>query len=188
VAHVVKHDSDVLAQHSDPWSHVVSQSSSTPLQMSAGGVHSSGAVHDPVQTFEPAVPQVVRQSISALAQQSYPSSQVVSQSSSTPLQISAGGTQGCHEHVPLQDRVPVVKHVVSQGSDVPAQHSESSSQKVSQSSSPPLQVSSGRTHSSHEQDSLHVRVLADPQVVAQESIARAQHSNPSSHVVSQSSS
>ena len=101
--------STALAQHSEPSSQVVSQSSSTPLHDSAGGVQASGAggVQAIEQAPEPVEPQVVVQLTIAPTAQSESSSVAPSQSSSAPLHVSGPGpTQAPAQHVPSRHAVP----------------------------------------------------------------------------------
>ena len=93
-----------------------------------------------------------------------------SQSSSAPLQVSAGGVQfagvGLVQlvvHIP----VPVEPHVVVQETVLPLAHSNPSSTSVSPSSSRPLQISLVAVHVLHVQDEEHVLVPGAPEVVLQ---------------------
>jgi hypothetical protein len=70
----------------------------------------------------------------------------MSQSSSTPLQISTGGMQAPVVQVGLHVLVPVEPQVVVQPVTAPRTHAKPSSAMVSQSSSTPLQVSEGGVH------------------------------------------
>jgi hypothetical protein len=110
----------VPAQQVQPSSHRPSQSSSSPLHVSEGGVHAFHA-HEPEQVRLPVLPQLVVQLPDWPAQHAKVSSQRPSQSSSLPLQVSAGGTQLPHMHEPEQVRVPVVPQVVEQLVLVPEQ-------------------------------------------------------------------
>jgi len=101
------------AQHVNPSSQVPSQSSSAPLHTSDGGEQLPHP-HVPLHVRLPAEPQLVVQLPVEPAQQANPLSQVPSQSSSAPLQISPGGTQLPHVHVELQLRLPVLPHPVVQ--------------------------------------------------------------------------
>jgi len=142
VPHEVMHDSIEPAQHVKSSSQAPSQSSSRPLHVSVGGTHAS-QLHEDEHVCVPTEPQVVVQVPEDLWQHSNPLSHVPSQSSSIPLQVSVGGTQEPHVHQFEHVFVPVVPHVVVQLSVVPLQHPNPSSQTPSQSSSSPLQVSTG---------------------------------------------
>ena len=107
-------------------------------------------------------------------------SHVPLQSSSTPLQVSAGGVHVPQAQADEQVRVPFEPQEVVQEPVLPRQHPRPSSQAPSQSSSAPLQVSPGGTHSPpvggwHR--SVQVPVPDEPQVVAQ-----ATPSSPLAHV------
>src|SRR5690606_13387547 len=81
------------AAQAKPSSRVPSQSSSTPLHTSAGGVHAAplGIAHALVHAPLPVVPHEVVHETLAPSAQAKPSSGAPSQSSSMPLQVSAGG-------------------------------------------------------------------------------------------------
>jgi len=175
------------AQHVQPLSHVPSQSSSTPLHVSAGGTQLPQA-QEPEQVRVPVLPQVVVQLPDWPAQHAKVSSHRLSQSSSAPLQVSAGGTQLPQAQEPEQVRVPVVPQVVAQLVLVPEQHVQPSSQSPSQSSSMPLHVSDGVLQLPQLHDPEQRRVPDDPQLVVQLPDCPAQHVKPSSHSPSQSSS
>ena len=96
-----------------PSSATVSQSSSAPLQVSTKGVQEPQAQEE-LQVREPVVPQEVVQVPVVLRQQAKLSSQAVSQSSSAPLQVSAGGVQEPQAQEELQVREPVVPQEVVQ--------------------------------------------------------------------------
>ena len=89
------------------------QSSSSPLQISVGGLQ-----RPQVQSFrhnlDPVDPHEVVQEPVLPLQQPKVSSQDPSQSSSTPLQVSAGGTQVPQSQEALQVCVPVVPQLVVQ--------------------------------------------------------------------------
>ena len=91
-----------------------SQSSSTPFVQFSGGIVQLPQPHVPLHARVPVEPQLVVQLPVEPAQQANPLSQVPSQSSSAPLQISPGGTQLPHVHVELQLRLPVLPHPVVQ--------------------------------------------------------------------------
>jgi hypothetical protein len=95
------------------------------------------------QVFIPGVPQAVVQGVGTPAQQPKPLSQPDTQSSSMPLQVSAGGTQAPGAQPAEQVRVPEEEHEVVHGEVAPAQQPKPLSHTVSQSSSRPLQVSAG---------------------------------------------
>jgi hypothetical protein len=111
------------AQHAQPSSQNVSQSSSMPLQVSAGRVHCAPAgipqlvLHVPV----PVEPQLVLQGVGCPLQQAYPLSQTVSQSSSAPLQVSGGGAQVPQAHEAVQVAVPLVPQELVHDDDSPMQ-------------------------------------------------------------------
>jgi hypothetical protein len=90
---VVVQDALVPAQQAKSSSHRVSQSSSRPLHVSAGRAHSAPGVQLAEQLRLPVEPHEVVQGPRAFAQHPNPSSHVVSQSSSIPLHVSAGGAQ-----------------------------------------------------------------------------------------------
>jgi len=119
------------------------------LHISSGGVQCGGGGKPQLflQVPSPVEPQVVAQDVGCPAQQANPLSQIVSQSSSSPLHVSTGGTHVSHSQEEEQVRVPEEPHDVSHGSPVPAQQLHPLSQIVSQSSSSPLQTSSGGVHS-----------------------------------------
>src|SRR5688500_17511744 len=99
-----------------------------------------------MQTAVPEPAPRIPQSVVAPAQQVKPSSQAPSQSSSTPLQASGGGVHDPTVQLALQASVPAeLQVVVHEPSDVPATQGKPSSGAASQSSSRPLQVSSGGT-------------------------------------------
>src|SRR5687768_7457715 len=120
--------------------------------------------------------------------QAKPSSRIVSQSSSAPLQISAGGVQVPFEQSDWQTREPVDPQVVVQLEVIPRQQAKPSSQTMLQSSSMPLQVSPGGEQGLHAQLAPQVRDPVLPQVVGHEPTAPTAQVKPSSMVMSQSSS
>jgi len=136
----------VPLQHENPSSHVPSQSSSTPLHVSPGGVHDP-QLQELEHTLDPVVPQLDVQEPEDPLQQVKPLSHVPSQSSSAPLQVSAGGLQAPHTHDELHVLVPVLPQEVVQLPVVPLQQAMPgpSSHVPLQSSSTPLHVSSGGT-------------------------------------------
>jgi hypothetical protein len=126
----------------------VSQSSSSPLHVSIGGVQAApeGMAQVPVHVPLPVVPQVVAQDTVAPRMQANPLSTTVSQSSSSPLHVSAGGAHVPHAHEALHVREPVEPQVVVQGPELPREQANVSSVAPSQSSSLPLQTSAGGEH------------------------------------------
>jgi hypothetical protein len=100
----------------------VSQSSSRLLHISPGGVHEPQA-QDAEQTREPMELHVVVHEPALPATQAKPLSGVPSQSSSAPLQASAGGVHDGpvgREQLDVQGPVPVVPQVVEQVTVAPA--------------------------------------------------------------------
>jgi hypothetical protein len=151
------------------------QSSSRPLQISAGGVQTdgSGSVQVDVQVPDPVDPHVVVQDTEEPLTHANVSSGPPVQSSSRPLQISAGGVHahdGGMVHVPEQVPVPVVPHDVVHATAVPWTHGKVSSGPPMQSSSRPLQISTGGVHadgSGRVQVEEQTPVPVEPQVVVQ---------------------
>jgi hypothetical protein len=90
---MVVQGSVVSRQHSKPSSHVPSQSSSRPLQVSGGVLQVTLQAQETPQIRVPVEPQVVVQRVSSPWQHSKPLSQIPSQSSSRPLQVSASVSQ-----------------------------------------------------------------------------------------------
>jgi hypothetical protein len=138
--HAVAHPSTASLQHAKPLSQPLTQSSSSPLHASSGGVHtpheqSSAHVRDPVD------PHAVVHPSTASLQHAKPSSQPFAQSSSTPLQVSAGGAHASQSQLAEQVSTPVVPHPVVQPRVASLQHGNASSQPSTQSSSSPLQTS-----------------------------------------------
>src|SRR5687767_8622842 len=74
---------------------------------------------------------------------------VPSQSSSTPLHVSAGAAHALHVQPAPHDRVPDDPQLVAQAPPVPRTQARPSSGAPSQSSSAPLQDSSGGAHAVH---------------------------------------
>ncbi len=138
----VVHEPSRPAQHASPLSHTLSQSSSTPLHVSAGGVQEPQAQEEE-QTLLPVESQDVVHAPSSSLQHANPLSHASSQSSSAPLHVSGGGLHVLQLHVDVQVLIPAELHAVVQNSVIPLQHSSPLSQNVSQSSSPPLQISAG---------------------------------------------
>jgi hypothetical protein len=173
-----------------------SQSSSTALQVSAGGVQAagSGIVQVVVQVPEPVVPQVVVHEVGRLRAQSKVSSVPPSQSSSTALQVSAGGVQAAPvgtAQASVQVPEPVVPQVAVQATDRPRTHAKVSSVSPSQSSSIALHVSAGGAQAAPmgiAQVSVQVPEPVVPQVAEQETTRPRTHGKVWSVTVSQSSS
>ena len=93
-----------------------------------------------------------------------------SQSSSAPLQVSAGGVQDPQAQADEQTRVPLDPHEFVQEPVLPRQHPRPSSHAPSQSSSIPLQFSAGGVHALPDgswQSSVQVPDPVDPQEVVQ---------------------
>lgn len=165
----------------------MSQSSSTPLQVSAGGSHGPQA-QPAVHVCVPDVPQLALHVRLAPGAQVKVSSIEPSQSSSAPLHISVGGAQLPQLHVPSQVRVPVEPQLVVQASVLPVAQVKISSTKPSQSSSAPLHTSVGGRQASHVQLPPQVRVPLEPQLVRQPPVAPITQTKVSSGRPSQSSS
>jgi hypothetical protein len=96
------------------------------LQISAGGAHALpvGTAQPVVQVPKPVDPQVVVQDVATPAQQANPLSQPLTQSSSRPLHVSAGGVQAEPPGMPqvaVQVPEPVEPQVVVQETAVPEQ-------------------------------------------------------------------
>lgn len=111
-----------------------------------------------------------------------------SQLSSTPLQVSFGGTQLSHAQVELHVRVPVLMQLVVHACTAPMKHAKPLSMTPSQSSSMPLHSSAGGLQVPHAQLPLQVRLPIVPHAVVHAPIRPAQHAKPSSHTPSQLSS
>jgi hypothetical protein len=164
------------------------QLSSSPLHVSAGGLQAV-QVHEPLQVRVPVEPQLVVQAPEDPRQHS-PTllSQMPSQSSSMPLQDSGGGVQGFQVQDPEQLRVPVEPQTAAHVPVAPRQQSKSSSQRVSPSSSMPLQASPVAVHVPQAQAALQVCEPGAPVDVVQEPACPWQQPRPLSQAVSQSSS
>jgi hypothetical protein len=167
-----------------PSSIIPSQSSSRPLHASAGAAQAPSA-QSPSQARVPAVPHGVVHATVPPRTHAKPLSAAPSQSSSRPLQVSAGGRQPVGSPAALQIVVPIVPQEVAQGVLVEQQPS---STRPSQLSSRPLHISGGGTHASQAQVALHMRWPADPQAVMQVPIEPAMQAKPLSIIPSQSSS
>jgi hypothetical protein len=166
---------------------VPSQSSSSPLHVSAGAMQLPQAqpeehVRLPVEphdvVHEPVLP----------AQQPRPSSHAPLQSSSWPLQTSAGGEHTLQVQLPLQVRVPVVPQLVMHVPLRPAQQAKVSSHMLLQLSSTPLHASMGGVQAPHVQAAVQVRVPVVPQLVPHVLDEPGTHVKVSSIRPSQSSS
>jgi len=166
---------------------VPSQSSSTPLQLSVGGTQDA-QLQLALHVRRPVDPQLVVQDSDEPVTQANPSSTVLSQSSSSPLHVSAGALQLPQEQPDEQVRLPVDPQTVVQEPVEPAQQPKPSSHAPLQSSSLPLQVSAGGEQTLQPQAVSHVREPVDPQLVVQLPLLPEQHAKVSSHIVSQSSS
>jgi hypothetical protein len=188
---VVPHDDAQLrvapTAQRKPSSTRVSQSSSVPLHSSAGGAHVPHAQLAP-HTREPVESQLVVHDPVAPARHVNPSSTSESQSSSTPLHVSAGLLQLPQAQLEPHVREPIEPQAVRQLPMLPRQQVKASSHAPLQSSSTPLHVSGGGEQMPQEQTELHTRDPVVPQLVVQLPVVPRQHANPSSHVVSQSSS
>src|SRR5215468_1579131 len=97
-----------------PSSTVPSQLSSTPLQVSSGGMHVP-QVQSIAQVCEPIEPQLVVHEPALVAAHMKPSSRVPSQLSSMPLQISVapGWTAGCVSSQSVFGTLPVIGQAMS---------------------------------------------------------------------------
>jgi hypothetical protein len=175
------------AVHSTLSSTVPSQSSSMLLQASAGGTQLP-RVHVESQVRVPVVPQPVVQLVVDPTAHEKPSSTVASQSSSTPLQLSAAAVHAPHPQLESQVCMPLDPQVVVQLLIAPTAQVNPSSGTPLQSSSMPLQVSAGGEHTPHEQLVLHTRLPVEPQLVMHVPVSPRTHVKASSAVPSQSSS
>jgi len=119
----VVHDSVTPLQQANPSSQVPSQSSSAPLHVSEGGAQAVQA-QELLQLREPVVPHEVVQLPVSPRQHSNPLSQSVSQSSSSPLQVSTIPPQASHRHPSVQDCVDTAPQGVVQLRDSPVKQSE----------------------------------------------------------------
>jgi hypothetical protein len=133
-------DSVLPRQQVNVSSQAVSPSSSVPLHSSSPVEHVPQA-QPGAQVRAPSAPVGVVQAATSPRQQARPFSHTPSQSSSAPLQSSAGGAHGSHEQAAEQRLVPVEPQGVAQPSVAPAMQEKSSSVAPSQSSSSALQVS-----------------------------------------------
>jgi hypothetical protein len=159
--------------HANTSSMSVSPSSSRPLQISLVAVHAPQA-QDEEHVLVPGAPVVVVQPPMLPWQQPKPLSQAPSQSSSTPLQVSAGGVQGPQAQADEQTRVPLDPHEVVHEPVLPRQHPRPSSHAPSQSSSAPLHVSAGGMQALPDgswQRSVQVPDPVDPQEVVQPTVS-----------------
>jgi hypothetical protein len=132
-------------QQPNPSSHDPSQSSSSPLHVSSGGMHPLHS-HRAEQSRAPSVPHDDSQASSSPRQQEKPLSHPPVQSSSCPLQTSAGGVQaaaaGTWQSRP-QMPLPVDPQTVVHPTSLPIRQGKLSSTWPSQLSSTPLHVSAG---------------------------------------------
>ncbi len=179
----------VPAQQPKPSSHVPLQSSSTPLQTSAGGMQVPSA-HVLSQVCIPVLPQLVVHDWLEPWTHAKVSSAVPLQSSSIPLQISAGGMQAPNAQVLSQSCIPVVPQLVVHDSLEPWTQAKVSSAVPFPSSSQPLQTS-GAVQGPTVQVSVQSWVPSVPQLVVQaKPLEPSAHSmlGPSSAVPLQSSS
>ena len=196
VPHVVVQDIVVPRMQGKPSSRVPSQSSSTPLHVSSGGVQTApvGSAQLEVQVPVPVVPQLVVHDTVSPGRQTYVSSVEPSQSSSNPLQLSAGGTHvdaSGTVQVDEQGPLPEVPHDVVHAVSAPRTHGSPSSPTPSQSSSNPLQLSAGGVHSAGRgsvQSEWQAPRPLDPHVVVQATSVPDAQTYVSSASVSQSSS
>jgi len=184
---LVVQDPIVPGVHSLVSSMLPSQSSSTLLHPSAGGVHAP-SVQLLSQRREPVEPQLVVQLVDIPRTHPKSSSVEPSQSSSRALQVSPGAVQALQEQSLRQVRAPVVPHEVVQLSLVPWTQAKTSSATPLQSSSTALQVSAGGAHTSQEHVVVQTRLPIVPQEVMQVPISPRQHVKLSSQPPAQSSS
>src|SRR6186997_80032 len=98
------------------------QLSSTPLQISAGGVHVAGKLHADPQTRLPTVSQVVMHVSTSPRTHAKPSSAPPMQLSSMPLHTSPGGTHVPGVQSPRQVCMPIVSQLVMHDDTSPAAH------------------------------------------------------------------
>jgi hypothetical protein len=166
------------------------------LHTSAGGVQDEGAgsVHVEVHVPVPVDPHVVAQETEEPRTHANVSSAPLTQSSSSPLQISAGGVQahvGGKVQVPEHVPVPVEPHEVVHATAVPWTHGNVSSGPPTQSSSRPLHVSTGGVQAEgagRVQVEEHAPVPVEPHVVVHEVGMLIAHGKPLSGPLTQSSS
>lgn len=169
--------------HAKPSSGAPSQSSSFPLQLSAGGLHASpvGTAQPEVHVPEPIDAHVVVHATTLPAQQANVLSHAPSQSSSLPLQLSAGGAQALPVGIAqLGEQVPAPcePHVVVHETAAPWQHAKPLSQPLTQSSSLPLHVSAGGVQSPGagiEHCAVQMPVPVDAHAVVQLTVAPGVH-------------
>jgi hypothetical protein len=123
--------------HANPSSGVESQSSSKPLQTSAGGVHVVGSVHVSVQIRVPTVPHPLAQGEAVPRAHAKPSSSMPSQSSSIPLQLSVLVALQAPNEPAVHVSTPAAPHAFIHGRVTPSSTSPlQSSSTLSQSSTP----------------------------------------------------
>jgi hypothetical protein len=142
----------------------------------------------PPHVRDPVDPHVVGQPMLVPSAQVNVSSTRVSQSSSRPLHVSSGAVHAPHVQSLPHVRDPVEPQVVVHASLSSRTHANTSSGASLQSSSMPLHVSAGATHTLQPHAALHVRIPAVPHAVVQVPVSPRQHAKPSSHPISQSSS
>jgi len=188
VPQVVVHATEAPRTHAKPSSARVSQSSSRPLHVSAGGVHEEGAGRVQVEEQVP-VPvelQVVVHGVGLDMTQGSPSSGSPLQLSSRPLHTSTPALQSVPVGIPqptVHVPVPVDPQSVVQETGLPAAQSKPLSGPSTQSSSSPLQVSTGGTQAVPEgvlHPIPHTPVPVDTHVVVHTTVSPKTHSNPSS--------
>jgi hypothetical protein len=173
--HVVVQPRMAPLRQEKPSSTFVSQSSSRSLQVSTGGVHAAAGTHAALQLRVPVLPHTVVHAEGTPAQQPKPSSHVPSQSSSRPLQVSAGGVHVPNVQLDPHERVPLDPHVVVHVPVLPTQHAKPSSHAPLQSSSTPLHVSAGGEQIDQPHVAPQVRSPVVPQVVTHMSVVPRQH-------------
>jgi len=106
-------------------------SSVEPLLLSSQALHTSAPAQVPqplqllLQVCDPGVEQDVVQDREVALQQAKPLSQPATQSSSRPLQLSAGGTHESHSHRSLHRFVPWLLHEVGHVFVLPGAQSQS---------------------------------------------------------------
>lgn len=159
----------VPCRHMNPLSIAPSQSSSRLLHVSVGGAQVPH-VQEGVQVWRPVELHDVEQDRSIPGEQS-----------------PEGAEQEPQVHVDEHTRAPA-PHVPEQVSRAPGRHMKPLSMVPSQSSSIPLQVSTGGVHVPQVQEVEQRRLPVDPQAVGQLSVRPEQQANPLSQAPSPSSS
>jgi hypothetical protein len=109
-------------QHPRPLSHKPSQLSSRPLHVSAGGAQTVSETQPGRHARVPVELHVVVQLALVPDTHGKPSSRIVSQSSSTPLHVSAGGVHEPQPHAASHVRVPADMHDVVHAPVAPRAH------------------------------------------------------------------